>query len=410
MITYRHLSEIMKFKSAFQNPKLAVIIVGAGPAGASAAIRLANLGFGVTLIEREKFPRHKLCGEFVSPECLRHFRDLCVYEKMRAKGGEQISKTVFYNTHGNSFEIPSAWFGNDESALGISRSAMDLCLLNRARESGVEILEESRAVGLTFDNQRVIGVKTKSSDGKSRELFSELIIDATGRARVLSKLLENQFQPLRSKSHKTKPTHVAFKAHFEDVKLPRGVCEIYFFRGGYGGLNYVEDGAANQCFIVKADFFRENGSDAEEFFREVIMANVRARATMSNALRKFDWQAVAIESFGFQDPNPTPNFLSVGDAGAFIDPFTGSGILMALESSELVAKAALSSARIAEIGTNYALLHREKFRTRIRASSLWRRAAFSPRLVSYGVKILGNPMFPRRWLAATTRSRTLQTG
>ena len=77
-----------------------IVIVGAGPAGASAAIRLANAGRRVLLVEKEKFPRAKLCGEFISPECLEHFRELEVLESMRASGGVEISETIFYSRSG----------------------------------------------------------------------------------------------------------------------------------------------------------------------------------------------------------------------------------------------------------------------------------------------------------------------
>ena len=83
----------MKFQTS--NSKLQITIVGAGPAGASLAIRLANQGFSVNLIEREKFPRHKLCGEFISPECLAHFKDLGVLDEMLDSGGERITETDF---------------------------------------------------------------------------------------------------------------------------------------------------------------------------------------------------------------------------------------------------------------------------------------------------------------------------
>ena len=79
-----------------------IAIAGAGPAGSSLAIRLAEAGFDVTLIEREKFPRHKLCGEFISPECFDHFRELGVLDRMLSAGGDHISETRFYSPSGKN--------------------------------------------------------------------------------------------------------------------------------------------------------------------------------------------------------------------------------------------------------------------------------------------------------------------
>src|SRR6476620_2062008 len=102
-------------QSKIQNPKSKIAIVGAGPAGASAAIRLAQTGFQVTLVEREKFPREKLCGEFISPECFAHFRALGVLYEMLAAGGDRIAETVFYAPNGKSVSVPSEWFNKSES-------------------------------------------------------------------------------------------------------------------------------------------------------------------------------------------------------------------------------------------------------------------------------------------------------
>src|SRR5918999_2678017 len=90
---------------------LDAIIVGGGPAGASAGIHLAARGARVLLAEREHFPRPKLCGEFISPECLAHFARLGVAERMTAAGGAAVGETVFYTRSGRSAAVPSAWLG-----------------------------------------------------------------------------------------------------------------------------------------------------------------------------------------------------------------------------------------------------------------------------------------------------------
>ena len=180
----------MNKQSAIRNPKSKIVIVGAGPAGASLAIRLAKNGFDVCLIEREKFPRHKLCGEFVSPECLIHFEDLGVLEEMFSIGGDRITQTVFYAPSGRNVSVPSEWFGNAQGALGISRAEMDFRLLEKARSVGVQVLEETQVIGVLFENENTRGVKIKSKSGETSEITADLTIDATGRANVLGKLAQ----------------------------------------------------------------------------------------------------------------------------------------------------------------------------------------------------------------------------
>src|SRR3954453_1958185 len=88
-----------------------VVIAGGGPAGASAAIHLALQGARVLLAEQKRFPRPKLCGEFISPECLDHFERLGVGTRMTEARGAPLSETVFYARRGARVSVPSAWFG-----------------------------------------------------------------------------------------------------------------------------------------------------------------------------------------------------------------------------------------------------------------------------------------------------------
>jgi flavin-dependent dehydrogenase len=402
-------------QSKIQNLKSKILIVGAGPSGVSVAIRLARQDFDVTLIERVKFPRQKLCGEFISPECLRHFRDLGVLSEMQASGGDRILETVFYAPDGKSVGISSKWFGGTEDALSLSRAAMDFCLLEKAREVGVEVLEETQAVGISLENNEVYGVKIKSKNGETSEIFADLTIDATGRAGVLSKLVEREanskfkiqnskFTITQNPKSKIQNRLVGFKTHLKNVNLAKGVCEIYFFRGGYGGLSYVENGFANHCFLIKAEVVKEFNSDAEQIVQKVIFQNKRAFQTMKDAAPVEDWLAVSVEGFGQKELNPAKNLFAVGDAGAFIDPFTGSGMLMAFESAEILARVVVENRFAPElIAGNYKILHRRKFQKRMLVCSLLRRAAFVPALTKSAIFALSFSAKLRKLLARSTR-------
>ncbi len=428
-------------KSEIQNPKSKIVVVGAGPAGTSLAIRLAKKDFKVTLIEREKFPRHKLCGEFISPECLGHFQDLDVLDEMLTGGGDRISETIFYSDNGRNVSVPSEWFGrNFDGALGLSRAEMDFRLMEKAKEAGVEVFEETQAVGLLSEDKKVCGVKVRDSNGEIREIFSDLTIDATGRAGILLRLAEREngktgkrengssrfqisgfrFQAAkilnfkkekgienkkrRTKDERQRTKLVGFKVHLKNVHLPKGRCEIYFFRGGYGGLSYVEDGIANHCFLIKADVVKEFGGDADRILKEVIFQNSRARETLKKAEKTFDWLAVSVDGFGVKNLNPAKNLLTVGDSAAFIDPFTGSGMLMALESAEILAEVISENSRSFEkIAENYKRRHRVKFRNRLRICSFMRRLSFVPSFAKTAIFVLSLSRKSREILARSTR-------
>ena len=382
-----------------------ILVVGAGPAGASLAIRLARKNFEVVLVEREKFPRQKLCGEFISPECFAHFEDLSVSAEMFSVGGDLIAETRFYSQSGKNISVSSdLFFGSKGSgALSISRAAMDFQLLEKAKSLGVKVLEETQAAGLLTENEKVLGIKARFENRETAEICADLIVDATGRANVLGKLIgKTKFKSSRFKVQGSKL--VGFKAHLENVNLEKGVCEIYFFRGGYGGLSFVENGLANHCFLMKAEAVKNLGGDANEIVKKLIFENERAFQTMKDAKPVFDWLAVSVDGFGAKNLILAENLLSVGDAAAFIDPFTGSGMLMAFESSKILAQSVWENENsFAEIARQYSERHHKNFRKRLRICAIMRRAAFAPRLADWIIPILSLNKKTIEFLARTTR-------
>lgn len=391
--------------------KSQIVITGAGVAGSSLAIHLANNGFSVLLIEREKFPRQKLCGEFISPECFSHLRQLGVLETMQAAGGNTIVETVFFAPNGARLSIPSTWFrGDSAGALCLSRAEMDFRLLQRARNQGVEVLEETQITGLLWENEEIQGVRARTKSGKQLELAADLTVDASGRAAVLSKFAVRDKQKKRGNklalnvTQNPKPEFIGFKAHLKNAEIEQGVCEIYFFRDGYAGLCQVENGVGNLCFLIKASVVRKLANNAERVLREIVFQNERAAETLKQIETVHGWLAVSIDGFGKKNLAPAPKLLTVGDAAAFIDPFTGSGMLMAFESSEIAAQAISANYGNAnEIAAAYQKLHEQKFKARLQFCSLFRRAAFAPRLAAIGIRALNLSRSASQMLVKATR-------
>jgi flavin-dependent dehydrogenase len=429
------------------------IIVGAGPAGASAAIELATSGARVLLAEREKFPREKLCGEFISPECLGHFARLGVLELMNRGGGARVSETVFYAPSGRGVSVPSAWFGGGGvvggDALGLSRAEMDARLLARAREAGARVLEGSALAGVVTEGARVRGVRLHTSGGETLDVRARVTLDATGRHRAVIRRAERELTrggadesgvegngagepggggpshatsggPARATGGGPAPAAevsrererlVAFKVHLEGSRGATGACEIYFYPGGYGGLSPVEGGLSNLCFFARARDVRALGSDAERVAREVLTRNRRAAHTLDGARARTRWLGVSVESFGRHEPAPFEGLLAVGDAAAFIDPFTGSGMLMALEGGRLAAGAvarwlAQGGDAFAPLAREYRSAYAARFDSRLRLSGLLRRAALAPpALAEAAVVALGVSAGLRRRLARATRGK-----
>jgi flavin-dependent dehydrogenase len=386
-----------------------VIIAGGGPAGAGAAIQLVNRGVRVLLVEQKTFPRPKLCGEFISPECAPHFARLQVADAMSAAQPSHLSATVFYSRSGKNVRVPSSWFGANNVALGLSRAEMDERLLRRAATAGADVLEDAQATNVTVERQTVCGLTVKQG-ARETSHRAAVIIDATGRNRALSRKLE----PQRAR-HERRPM-VAFKAHFENTRIEPGACEIYFYRGGYGGLSSIESGLSNLCFIASASDVRAGGADADRVMREVVCQNRRAAFTLKHARLNSPWLAVSLEGFGKGPVAPMNGLLAIGDAASFIDPFTGSGMLMALESGELAAGTITNfldeqshPGNLSELRSAYSIRYHQMFDSRLRLSSLLRRAAFVPGLAAAAVTLFGTSDLVRRRLAQATRGSRPET-
>src|SRR5262245_9260618 len=119
-----------------------VIVIGAGPAGSTVSTLLARVGLRALLLEKSRFPREKLCGEFISPECLNVFDRLGVRERMFGAGAEIINQWTLFAPDGRSVRVPMEWIADGYNhAIGVSRAQMDLILLDNARAAGVDARE-----------------------------------------------------------------------------------------------------------------------------------------------------------------------------------------------------------------------------------------------------------------------------
>lgn len=382
--------------------KCDVAIVGAGPAGSSTAIRLTLAGLDVVVLEQKAFPRHKLCGEFVSPECMPHFTELGVMEDIASAGGTELRKTVFYSRSGKSVSIDSSWFGVAGAlAIGLSRAEMDARLLGRARDVGVDVRERTTAINGIVDNGKVKGIIARDAAGREYSVEAMITIDATGRTRTLTR----HFAPDKIK----KPaSSVAFKAYLRGARLAPAACEIYVYSGGYGGCNQVEGDVFNLCFIVSAELTKRLGSDPERIMREVVCTNHRAAFALRDAQVVSEWFAVPITRFGRGELAPADGLLAVGDAAAFIDPFTGSGMLLALESGKIAAEAIASQNSngfdLKAIGKEYSVRYGAAFDQRLRLCSALRHVSDIPFAAESLITLLGLSRGFRRRLARATRS------
>ena len=283
-------------------------VIGGGPAGSAAAITAARLGASVVLLEARSFPRHKVCGEFVSAESLDVLRELledlpsscALFEKAPI-----IDRARFFRG-GRSFEVPVS-----PAAVSIPRYDLDEQLWLAAQAAGVT----------TYSNCEVTG----SEGGGPFELQTPTGA-LTAKALIVAAGRWSQFTPNRSIP--PGPKWMGVKGHFRESDPSRST-DLYFFSHGYCGVQPVSDDMVNVSAMVRSD---QAKSLPEVFALQPLLAE-RARKWTPVM------QPVSTAPLIYRKPQPVrDNLIFAGDAAAFIDPFVGDGISIALRSGRLASQ------------------------------------------------------------------------
>jgi len=283
-------------------------IIGGGPAGTSAAITAARAGAMVVLFEAKGFPRHKVCGEFVSAESLDVLGNLLhdSPEKHRLLDASPIiDRTRLFL--GNRM-IESAV---EPAAVSIARYNLDAALWQAARKAGVDARANSDVSSLNGDGPFEIASSSGACTAKA-------VVVAAGRW--------SQFSADRVVA--PGPKWIGVKAHFREAR-PYLSTDLYFFDNGYCGVQPVAGDAVNACAMVRSD----RATTLPEVF--ALHPKLAKRAEQWTPLM----QPVSTAPLIYRRPQPTRgNTVLAGDAAAFIDPFVGDGISIALRSGRAAAE------------------------------------------------------------------------
>jgi menaquinone-9 beta-reductase len=265
-----------------------ISVIGAGPAGCAAALAALAEGSAVTLYEKSRFPRHKVCGEFISPEVSTVFDALGLWPAFSAAEPARLRRAILhFGRHTKRFELP-------QPVLSLSRFALDQILLT-----------ESVRRGALLKNQLV-----RADDPRT-----EPTVIAHGR------------QARTTRSGRL----FGFKAHFRGAV--EDAVEMFFFRGCYVGVSPVESPAVNVCGLAPEEALRESGFQPEALFPEPL------RQRLHCLERGTDWLITGPLVFRQSFASQTGAYLA-GDALGFVDPFTGSGISSAMLTGRLAGQAA----------------------------------------------------------------------
>lgn len=300
-----------------------VAILGAGVAGACAAIELSRAGAAVLLLEKERGPHHKVCGEFISGECLPVLENLGI--NFEALGATHIHQVVLQA--GRAALTAVLPFG----ARGLSRLALDHQLINRAEDSGAHVArgvlvkQVLPTIGETEPRHPGFVIKTSQQTYIARQIFL-----ATGK---------HDLKPFQVRIGREADA-VGFKRHVRLSASARselqGRVEFFIFPGGYAGLSLIEEGLANFCFILDRHTVKTVGSGWEHLTHYLTGQNARLQYLLHTAV--WQWRkplAMANIPYGFVYQTPRrPETFVLGDQFAVIPSLTGDGIAQAVFTAQ----------------------------------------------------------------------------
>ena len=307
-----------------------VTVIGAGPAGCATALFLAQAGWSVEVLDQARFPRDKVCGEFISPAADPLLEQLGVLARLEAVPPVRLKGVAFSAYGGPELLIPyPPWPGGPEpvTSLSLPRLTFDRILTERLSEAGVRLKEGFKVTALNVHQGRVTGVQGFDAERTPFKQPARLVIDAGGRQAVSVR----QFQARRREGRGRK---IALAAHWQNAAVPEAYCYMHISPPGYTGLSPVPGGLCNLVLVL--DQAAVGTSDREALYRRVVRSNPRRRAFLEQAEPVEPVRSVDSLAFGVAPP-PVDGLMRVGDAMGFIDPFTGEGIFLALRSAQLAA-------------------------------------------------------------------------
>jgi flavin-dependent dehydrogenase len=311
-----------------------VLIAGAGPAGAIAALMLARAGVRVLIVDRAKFPRHKICGDTLNPGALRILARHGLRQAVDHRG---------FPIHGMLLTGPTGarvrgLYGSGIIGRSLLRRDFDQLLIDEAVKAGAQFQDGVRVMGPIVEqpggskDPTVHGAMLMARDGRTLRIPAQMTIAADGRRSTLAFALKLAHQPAT-------PRRWAIGGYFQDVDGLDIVGEMHIRSGHYIGVAPLPGGVVNACYVSasREGMAQPAAQLLRALWRDPILRERFVRARITGKVTVLGPMAVDAPRAGVR------GLLLAGDAAGFIDPITGDGVRLALRGGELAAETALAS-------------------------------------------------------------------
>lgn len=366
-----------------------VLIIGGGLAGLTSAIHLIKEGFKVTLIEKNTYPKHKVCGEYISNEVLSYLETLGIHPfDHHAK---KIDKFQFSSLSGAPLAITLPLGG-----FGMSRFALDKLMADTAVGLGVQILHDT-VKDVQF-NQHRFQVTTLHH----QEFTSDYVLGAYGKRSGLDMTLSRKF--IQKKS-----AWLGVKAHYK-ADFPDDLVALHNFNGGYCGLSKVETNHVNACYLADYASFKKY-KNLEEYQQNVLYKNKALKYFFENSEMTFE-APVSISQISFDKKQPIVNHVfMIGDSAGLIHPLCGNGMAMAIHSakiiSSLLVKQKSNTYTREQLEENYKKAWNDAFQKRLKMGRWIQHALQHKRLTRMGVFMISTSPFVLKTIIKSTHGTSI---
>ena len=319
------------------------IIVGAGPAGSSAAIYCNKLGLNTLLLDKSIFPRDKICGDALSGKSVKILEELDLLQDLDKLDGAIVNRIIFGNPNHSECELhlnKSLNKRHISHGFVIPRKIFDNYLFKKASDVS-NVVSGFKVEDLIYDKSQVVGVKGKSNKGVQKKYFGNIVLGADGPYSIVSRKTGLYNSDMNY-------TAVGLRCYYENVEDLTDQIELHYVNETIPGYFWIFP-AGNKKANIGVGLLKSRAKkkkyDLQQIMKQVINSkNFKHRFKNSNALEKpKGWNL----PFGnTKRENHGNGFLLLGDAAGLVDPFTGEGIGNAMESGKIAADIVLKAKKI----------------------------------------------------------------
>lgn len=367
------------------------LVIGGGPAGATTALLLAKAGWSVAIVEKNSFPRRKVCGEFISATTFPLLKKLGIADFYLTHGGPEVRRVgLFAADTILASAMPPANDSHNHWGRALGREHLDSTLLDMAERAGAVLWQPWHAK--TLQRDAGLFTCTLTSNNEMKQISARVVIMANGS-------WEKGLEPSPIYLHK--PTDLlAFKAHFKDTELAPDLMPLLAFPGGYGGLVHSDSGRITLSCCIRRDTLQKArlqhpGLQAGEVvLKHIRTACLGANQVFAHAKREGSWLSAGPIRPGIRQ-HYAKGIFYVGNIAGEAHPVVAEGISMAMQSAWLLSqillkrqKEILAGKNIADAGQDYRKQWHAHFASRIQAAAIFSQLAMRPWSVALILPVL----------------------